>query len=138
MIPNIIKSVIDHNGGINVYGDDYSTRDGTCVRDYIHVLDLAKAHMLSLESKLSKKFNAFNLGNGQGFSVFEIINCCEDLLNKKISYKIDDRRLGDPAKLIANSSMAKKLLVWYPEYTSINSIVSRAIKWHKYFNKKTN
>jgi UDP-glucose 4-epimerase len=92
--------------------------------------------MLALESDLTKNFNAFNLGNGQGFSVLEIIKCCEDLLDTKIKYKIDKRRPGDPAKLIANSDIAKKLLGWDPEYTSIDSIVLSAINWHKNFKKK--
>ena len=137
LIPNVIKSVIDNNQGIfNIYGDDYSTHDGTCIRDYIHVIDLARAHMLSLEANLTQKFNTFNLGNGLGFSVLDILKCCEDVLDTKINYKIAKRRPGDPAKLIANSSMAKELLGWDPQYTSINSIVSSAVKWHKSYKIK--
>jgi UDP-glucose 4-epimerase len=136
LIPNVIKKVIDKNDVFNIYGNDYPTQDGTCIRDYVHVVDLSRAHMLALESDLTKNFNAFNLGNGQGFSVLEIIKCCEDLLDTKIKYKIDKRRPGDPAKLIANSDIAKKLLGWDPEYTSIDSIVLSAINWHKNFKKK--
>ena len=132
LIPNILKSTISGGSVLKVFGDDYPTPDGTCVRDYVHVTDLAQAHLLGLEYMQDKKgFSAFNLGNGDGFSVFEVLKSCEYATNLSISYEIDDRREGDPATLVADSSKAKKLLGWDVQFGHLDNIVSTALEWHK-------
>ena len=111
---------------------DYPTYDGTCIRDYIHVNDLADAHLLALQYlEKSAGFNIFNLGNGKGFSVKEVINCCERVLGKTIPYTIDDPRPGDPPVLVASSNKAQNILGWKPKYTNLDEIIETALKWHK-------
>ena len=131
LIPNVLKALISDNE-INVFGDDYATEDGTCVRDYIHVTDLANAHILAVEY-LAKgnDSNIFNLGNGVGFSVKEIISASEKVTGKKAKVNIGQRRAGDPDVLIASSDKARKILGWQPQYTDINKIIESAYNWHK-------
>ena len=132
LIPNVLEAALSNKGSLKVFGDDYPTPDGTCVRDYVHVTDLAQAHLLGLEyMQKNKGFSAFNLGNGDGFSVLEMIKSCEDATNLSIPYQTDDRRAGDPEALIANSTKAKELLGWNVQYGDLNTIVSTALKWHK-------
>lgn len=131
LIPNILKVAISNNGSVKVFGNDYPTHDGTCVRDYVHVTDLAQAHLLGLKyMEDNKGFSAFNLGNGNGFSVLEVIKSCEDAVNANIVYEIDNRREGDPASLVANSFNATTKLQWSPEYGTIEEIINSAYKWH--------
>ena len=131
LIPNILNSVIHNKIVLEVFGDDYPTYDGTCIRDYIHVNDLAEAHILGIEKidKL-KDFSALNLGNGNGFSIIEIIKSVERVINTPVSYKVSQRRKGDPAVLVADNSLSKKELGWQPDYESMDKIIETAYKWH--------
>ena len=135
LIPNILKSTISGGGSLKVFGDDYETHDGTCVRDYVHVTDLAQAHLLGLEyMKDNRGFSAFNLGNGSGFSVLDIIESCERVVKKTIPYALDSRRVGDPARLVADSSAAIQKMRWKPKFSEIDQIIESAYKWHKSLN----
>lgn len=123
LIPNIIKSAIYNNKTFYIFGDDYNTKDGTCIRDYVNVLDLADAHRLAYEYLLSEnKTDIFNIGTGNGYSVKEIFDTCESVLNKKISVEIKARRAGDPAQLYADISKIKHILKWEPKRTLKDSI----------------
>ncbi|MBT5483708.1 MAG: UDP-glucose 4-epimerase GalE [Gammaproteobacteria bacterium] len=137
LIPNTLKSVA--SGGeltLNVFGTDYPTPDGSCVRDYIHVNDLASAHLLAGEYLQNNSgYHAFNLGIGKGFSVLEVIKAAEAVTGQKIEYKLCDRRPGDPPVLVADSTLAQQTLNWQPWYTSIENIIATAWSWHK--NRET-
>lgn len=123
LIPNIIKSALNNNKTFYIFGDDYNTKDGTCIRDYVNVLDLAEAHRLSYKYLLSEnKTDIFNIGTGSGHSVKEIFDTCELVLNKKISVEIKERRSGDPAQLYADISKIKHILKWEPKRTLKDSI----------------
>lgn len=130
LIPKAIYSLL-HGGSIEVFGTDYPTPDGTGVRDYIHVSDLASAHLKALERlENGGKSDVFNLGTGKGTSVREILNAIEKVSGKKLNIKISPRRAGDPAKVWADSSKAQKELGWKPEYTDIGEIVATSWRWH--------
>jgi UDP-glucose 4-epimerase len=132
LIPNVLKAALSNESNLKVFGDDYPTPDGTCVRDYVHVTDLAQAHLLGLEYMQNNKgFSAFNLGNGDGFSVLEVIKGCEKIADTKISFQIDGRREGDPASLVADSRKAEELLGWTGQFVCLDKIVSTALEWHK-------
>ena len=115
-----------------IYGDDYPTADGTCIRDYIHVSDLARAHILALD-RLNKtgESTTYNLGNGNGFSVKEIISAVEKITEKTLKVEVSERRAGDPAILIASSEKALKELNWKIEFDTIEKIIETAWNWHK-------
>jgi len=131
LIPNVLKTVISKESSLKVFGNDYLTPDGTCVRDYVHVTDLARAHMLGLNyMQENKGFSAFNLGNSDGFSVIEVINSCERVTGTKIPFQIYGRREGDPAVLVAENAYAKNMLGWKPVYDQIDSIIDSAWHWH--------
>ena len=131
LIPNVIKSAMDSNE-LTVNGNDYKTHDGTCVRDYIHVNDLANAHLLALNFIEEKKgFHIFNLGSEKGFSVMEIIKECEKLMKLKINFRIGSARDGDPDVLIADASKAIDKLGWIAEKNSLEAIISSAINYHE-------
>ena len=131
LIPNILKSALSGSNELKVFSDDYGTHDGTCVRDYVHVTDLAQAHLLGLAyMKEDKGFSAFNLGNGNGFSVLDVIKSCERVLGNPIRYKMDLRRLGDPAVLVADSLKATHNLGWKPEFSDLDEIIKSAWHWH--------
>ena len=132
LIPNILKSTISGGGALKVFGNDYETRDGTCVRDYVHVTDLAEAHFLGLEyMKGHRGFSAFNLGNGGGFSVLDVIGSCERVVKKTIPYDLDMRRVGDPPILVADSSAASCELDWEPKFGDLDALIQSAWEWHK-------
>jgi len=115
-----------------LFGKDYQTPDGTCIRDYIHVLDLADAHLKAVEYlKNAKESTAINLGVGKGYSNLEIIKAVEDITGKKLNLVEKPRRWGDPDAIYANNERAKKLLNWNPQFTSISSIIETAWKWHE-------
>ena len=115
-----------------IFGDDYSTEDGTCVRDYIHVTDLANAHLLALKRlKNGGESLICNLGNGEGFSVKEVIEVTRKVTGCKIKAEITERRAVDPAILIASSDKAKSELGWTPKYNSLETIIGTAWEWHK-------
>ena len=131
LIPKILNSGNYASEKLKVYGHDYDTPDGTCIRDYVHVEDLAQAHLKALEfMQVNEGFSAFNLGNGNGFSVLEVITACEHVLGKRVEYQFSDRREGDPPVLIADSRKAAAQLGWSPKYTSLESIIMSAYFWH--------
>jgi len=132
LIPIILDVAAGKQETIHIYGNDYDTKDGTCIRDYIHVNDLAQAHILSLEYLFkTKKSEIFNLGNGNGFSVKTIIDVAQKITLKKINKKIVFRREGDPSVLVGSSDKIKKLLNWIPQYNSLERIIETAWHWHQ-------
>jgi len=158
LIPLILDVAIEKRDKIAIFGDDYDTHDGTCIRDYIHVCDLAQAHIKAYEHinldenhhsedkmennqeiKNKRNYyqnNIFNLGNGNGFSVKEVIDTCEKVTNCEINREIVDRREGDPAILIADSKKAIDVLNWNPQYDKLEKIVETAWNWHKKLNNQ--
>ena len=131
LIPNVLNAAISNQSSLKVFGDDYPTPDGTCVRDYVHVTDLAQAHLLGLEyMQKNRGFSAFNLGNGDGFSVLEVIKGCERIADTKIFFQIDERREGDPVVLVSESKLAVEVLNWNPKYDDISKIIKSAWSWH--------
>ena len=132
LIPLILQVPNGKREFISVYGDDYDTKDGTCVRDYIHVTDLAQAHILAVKYlQTGGQSDVFNLGNGIGFTVKEVIETARKVTGHPIPAKITPRRAGDPAQLIASSDKAKKILGWEPKHDSLEEIISTAWLWHK-------
>ena len=132
LIPLVLQTALGQREAISIFGTDYPTPDGTCIRDYIHVNDLADAHILGLEYLLNGgESEVFNLGNGNGFSVREVIAAAEDVTGMVISVQECDRRIGDPPALIGTSEKARKILNWQPQYPGIKDIVSHAWQWHQ-------
>lgn len=132
LIPLILQVPNGQREKISIFGDDYATKDGTCVRDYIHVTDLAQAHILALDYLLKGgDNNVFNLGNGVGFTVKEVIDVARKVTGHPIPAEISPRRAGDPAQLVASSDKAKDVLGWKPQYAGLETIVSSAWAWHK-------
>lgn len=132
LIPLILQVPNDQREAIYVFGDDYDTKDGTCVRDYIHVTDLAQAHILAVEYlRKGNESNIFNLGNGVGFTVNEVIETARKVTGHPIPAVLSPRRAGDPAKLIASSEKARTILGWKPEHDDLEEIIATAWKWHK-------
>lgn len=137
LIPRIIKYALGQVKDFKLFGDNYRTKDGTCVRDYVHVDDLADAHVLALKYlDKDNKSDVFNLGSERGFSVKEIIKAIERFIGKKIKYKIVERREGDPDKLLASNRKAKRVLGWRPKYSDLDNIIKTAYNWHKRQLKK--
>jgi UDP-glucose 4-epimerase len=131
LIPNVLRAVLGQGPGLKVFGGDYETPDGTCLRDYVHVEDLAQAHELALGyMDANEGAHAFNLGSGRGFSVREVIATSEQVSGRRVPYEIVERRPGDPATLIASSERAKRDLHWQPKFTELTSIVESAWRWH--------
>lgn len=135
LIPLILDVAAGNRDNIQIFGTDYPTPDGTCVRDYIHVLDLADAHIKAL-NYLQKggESDVFNLGNGRGFSVKEVIETAEKITGEKIRVKEAERRPGDPPVLVGSSDKAREILGWKPEYADLSMIIETAWKWHKKIN----
>lgn len=131
LIPLILQVPLGKREAINIFGDDYDTKDGTCVRDYIHVTDLAQAHILAVTYLMNEhESNIFNLGNGIGFTVKEVIEAARNVTEDPIKATICERRAGDPAQLIASSEKAKTILGWCPEHADLEEIIASAWKWH--------
>ena len=131
LIPLVLQVPNGKREYISVFGNDYDTKDGTCVRDYIHVNDLAQAHILAMEYLLKGgESNIFNLGNGVGFTVKEVIEMARKVTNHTIPIREEERRAGDPSVLIASSEKARKVLGWKPQYADLETIISTAWKWH--------
>lgn len=114
-----------------MFGEDYPTPDGTCIRDYVHIDDLASAHRLAIEATTPETAEVFNIGTGDGQSVMEIIRSCERVVGQKIPYRVVERRPGDPPRLVANPAKLKQRLGWTPKYTSIDDTIKTAWEWHK-------
>jgi UDP-glucose 4-epimerase len=130
LIPIVLQAALGKREKVIVFGNDYPTPDGTCVRDYIHVTDLAQAHILALKA-LDLGSRTYNLGNGNGYSVMEVIKTAEEVTGKKINFEIGPRRPGDPAVLIASSDTLKAELGWKPRYGALRDIISTAWEWHR-------
>lgn len=128
LIPNVLAVALGQQARCEIYGTDYPTPDGTCIRDYIHIIDLAQAHMLALEPG---KSGFFNLGNGEGYSVREVIQACESVTGRTLPALEKPRRPGDPPRLVADASKARKELGWQPRFADLRSIVSSAWEWHR-------
>lgn len=132
LIPLILQVPLGQREYISIFGDDYDTSDGTCIRDYIHVTDLAQAHILAVDYLMKgNESNIFNLGNGVGFTVKEVIDTARKVTGHEIPAKIAERRAGDPARLIASSDKARQVLLWKPEHADLEEIISTAWNWHK-------
>ncbi|TCZ83405.1 UDP-glucose 4-epimerase GalE [Lysobacter sp. N42] len=132
LIPNALKAAAGAGAGLKVFGNDYPTRDGTCVRDYVHVLDLADAHLRALDwMDREPGAHRFNLGNGNGFSVLEVIEAARRVTGHDIPYEIAPRRAGDPPVLVASSALAREKLGWTPKYDRIEPIIETAWAWHR-------
>jgi UDP-arabinose 4-epimerase len=132
LIPIVIEAALGKRSHISVFGTDFSTPDGSAVRDYIHVLDLASAHIQALKYlEKTRQTAAFNLGTGKGFSVWEIIKAVELYAGRFIKIQIENRRAGDPPILIADNKRAKEILEWSPNYSDLETILSSAWKWHE-------
>jgi UDP-glucose 4-epimerase len=131
LIPIVLQVALGQRAKIGIFGNDYPTPDGTCIRDYIHVDDLADAHLRSLGQLEPGSIIQLNLGTGKGHSVLEVIQACREVTGHPIPISMEPRRAGDPAELVADSRLAKKVLGWEPHYVSIRSIVETAWKWHQ-------
>ncbi|WP_455794124.1 UDP-glucose 4-epimerase GalE [Clostridium butyricum] len=131
LIPIVLQTALGKRDHITIFGDDYDTEDGTCVRDYVHVVDLVEAHILAMKYLThGGESNTFNLGSSQGFSVKEIVETARKVTDKDIKAIIGERRAGDPSKLIASSDKARKMLGWNPIRTNIENIIKDAWLWH--------
>lgn len=128
LIPNVLKVALGQATQCDIYGTDYPTPDGTCIRDYIHIIDLAQAHILAL---VPGKQGFYNLGNGDGYSVRQVIQTCEKITGKKIPAIEKPRRPGDPPKLVAAAEKAIRELGWKPKYAKLEDIIATAWNWHK-------
>jgi len=132
LIPLILQTASGRRNNFKIYGDDYKTKDGTCIRDYIHVMDIAEAHLLSLEKLIqTQSSDIYNIGNKQGYSVREIIDVVEKVTQIKISYEISEKRKGDPAELIADNSKISEKLNWKAKYSDLNTIINTAWEWER-------
>lgn len=132
LIPLILQVPNGQRAKISIFGDDYPTKDGTCVRDYIHVCDLAQAHVLALDYLMrGGESDVFNLGNGVGFTVKEVIDVARKVTGHEIPAEVCPRRAGDPAQLVASSEKTKTVLGWKPQYADLETIVASAWNWHK-------
>ncbi len=132
IIPLVLDAASGKRGDIKVFGTDYDTPDGSCIRDYIHVTDLATAHLLALHHlEAGKESDFFNLGNAHGTSVLEVVEAVRKVTGKEFKVTLTDRRPGDPAKLVGSSNKAQQILGWKPAYADIDVIVEHAWKWHE-------
>lgn len=148
LIPLVLQTALGHRESISIFGTDYDTPDGSCIRDYIHVADLAQAHILALKYLLEcGKTNVFNLGTTDGFSVKQVIETARKITGKAIKAVKCDRRLGDPPVLVGSSEKASRLLGWQPQYSNLEEIISHAWQWHlkrashnlkKYYHQEDN
>jgi UDP-glucose 4-epimerase len=130
LIPLVLNAASGRGGPLKVFGADYDTPDGTCIRDYVHVVDLCEAHLSAMEYLADGgPTQQFNLGNGDGFSVFEVIRTAEAVTGKTIPYEIAARRAGDAARLVADSRKARQMLGWKPSYADLEEIIKHAWRW---------
>jgi UDP-glucose 4-epimerase len=130
LIPNVLKVALGEKPNVEIYGTDYDTPDGTCIRDYIHIVDLARAHILALGASTSA---FYNLGTGGGSSVREVVSACSKITGRRISTIEQPRRPGDPPRLVATSEKIKRELGWRPQFQSLEAIIESAWKWHQKF-----
>jgi UDP-glucose 4-epimerase len=130
LIPLLIRTALGKRDKIGIFGSDYETKDGTCVRDYIHVRDIALAHIQALDNLDRKPNEKYNLANGNGFTNLEVLRMVEKISGKSIPFELTDRRPGDPGRLVASAQKARQDLGWSPSYATLEDIVSSAWKWH--------
>jgi UDP-glucose 4-epimerase len=130
IIPIVLEVAMGKREKLTIFGNDYPTKDGTCVRDYVHVLDLAQAHILAMQALDQLGSRKYNLGNGNGFTILELIETAEKITGREIAYEFGPRRAGDPAILIASSEKIKAELGWAPKYTTLEQILGSAWEWH--------
>jgi UDP-glucose 4-epimerase len=130
LIPNVLKVALGEKPHVEIFGGDYDTPDGTCIRDYIHIVDLAQAHILALKAE---KSGFYNLGTGGGSSVREVIVACRKITGREIPHVDKPRRAGDPPRLIASSDKIKRELGWQPQFQSLDAIIESAWNWHQKF-----
>ncbi len=132
LIPLVLQTALGQRERIDIFGDDYPTKDGTCIRDYVHIADLAQAHLLALERLINgMQEGEYNLGNGDGFSVKEVIEVARNITGRTITSRVTKRRPGDPAVLIGSSKKAVRELGWKPQFADLSTIIETAWKWHK-------
>ncbi|MFB2624060.1 UDP-glucose 4-epimerase GalE [Methanothermobacter marburgensis] len=131
LIPIVLDAAMGLRDSVKIFGTDYPTPDGTCIRDYIHVMDLADAHWRALEYLEGERSGVFNLGNGNGFSVREVIETCREVTDASIRVVEDERRPGDPPELVGSSQRARKILGWRPVFTELDEIIKTAWNWHR-------
>jgi UDP-glucose 4-epimerase len=131
LIPLVLHVAVGRRPKLLVYGGDYPTRDGTCVRDYVHTSDLAQAHQLAVEALEPGMGRAYNLGSGKGATIFEVLRACEKTVGRSIPHEVVERRPGDPDVLIASPERIIKELGWTPKYSDIDTIVATAWEWHR-------
>ncbi len=132
LIPLVLDAAAGISNGVTVYGNDYDTADGSCIRDYVHVSDLADAHVLALQALLKgAKSSVYNLGNGRGYSVKEVIAAAQAVTGKEIPVSFGLRRAGDPASLVGDATLIKNALGWAPRYSELADIISSAWRWHQ-------
>lgn len=129
LIPNVLKAALNSDNPIPIFGTDYPTKDRTCIRDYFHVVDIAQAHILALEKLENLSGRVYNLGNGEGYSVLEVIEAGRKVTGVNISTKVHQRRHGDPAVLVASSSRVKSELGWKPKFPELENIIESAWSW---------
>jgi len=129
LIPIVLQVALGQREHVTIFGDDYETPDGTCVRDYIHIVDLAQAHILALQA-LDRGSRVYNLGNGQGFSVKQVIDTAREITGHPIPARVGPRRPGDPAVLVAGSQRIRDELGWQPQFPHLRDIVATAWRWH--------
>ena len=130
LIPNVLKVALGQKPNVEIFGTDYETPDGTCIRDYIHIVDLSRAHILALNAT---KGDFYNLGTGGGASVRDVIDSCRKITGRNIDIAEKPRRPGDPPRLIASSEKIKRELGWQPQFQSLDAIIESAWKWHQKF-----
>ena len=131
LIPLVLEAAMGRRERVMMFGDDYDTPDGTCVRDYIHVCDLADAHVLAVTAAQAGRVKVYNLGNGEGFSVRQVVQTCREVTGRPIAAELAPRRVGDPARLVASSLRAKQELGWRPRFPDLKDMVRHAWMWHR-------
>jgi len=129
LIPNVLKAAWQKNNPVCIFGTDYPTKDGSCIRDYVHVVDIARAHILAMERLENLSGRVYNLGNGKGYSVLEVVKAAEEVTRSEIPVKFCPRRPGDPASLVASSGRARQELGWEPQVPELDRIVDSAWQW---------
>jgi UDP-glucose 4-epimerase len=130
LIPIILSTALGQREKLYIFGSDYPTEDGTCVRDYLHVVDIAQAHILGLDNLEKRPKAKYNLGNGVGFTNLEVLKASEKVSGKTIPFEFTDRRMGDPDRLVASSELAKDELGWKPQFDTLENIIQSAWEWH--------
>lgn len=135
LLPRLVSAALDSNGSFEVFGDDYPTPDGTCIRDFIHVLDIARAHILALSSLPKISFGIYNIGHGQGYSIREVIAAVEEVTGSHIEVRVGPRRQGDPAILVASPRKLCRELSWKSRHSDLKTIVRSAWRWKQHHPK---